>query len=179
MAALSLCFRLSVELSSPDSLPLHSWGCWSVPGPSGSRLRCRGQGDSALFSCSASPVAALAPAPGLPFIELRRVSRCRLPPSSLPVAAMYLSSRSPRQARVRLHSVRRQRLPYIQCPENCGKTAIDFRVWTLPQLPLGHHSSAIHLSTTSRPLLRFWLLPLLPSAARRFWLQWCRPVWWS
>ena len=131
MAALSLCFSLSLGLSPTDSLLLCFWGCRSVQGPSGLRLRCRRQGYSALVRCSASPVAALAPAAGLSFIELRPVSRCRLRPSSLHVAALYLSSRSPAQARVRSPSVRRRRSPYVQCPESCGESAIDFRVVTL------------------------------------------------
>jgi len=81
MAALSLCFRLRLGPHLPDCLLLRFRGCRSFPGPSGSLLRCRGRGDSALFCWSASPAAALRPAPGVPSIKLRLVSRWRLPPS--------------------------------------------------------------------------------------------------
>jgi len=54
-----------------------------------------------------------------------------------------------------------------------------FRFCSPQRLPLSHRLCAIHLSTTSRPLLRCWLLSLLTSAVRLICLQWCCPVWWT
>jgi len=61
MAAVSQCSHLSLGRNRPDGLLLRYCGCQSVLGPSGSRLRCRGRGDSTPCCWSASPVAALGP----------------------------------------------------------------------------------------------------------------------
>ena len=76
---------------------------------------------------------------------------------------MCLSSWSPHWAQVPLPTTRHRRPPYVLCPDSCGRTAIHFLACTLLQLPLGHCLSAIHLSTTSRPPLRLWLVSLLSS----------------
>ena len=179
MAALSLCSRLRLGPSWPDGQLVSVRGCRSVPGPTESRLPCRGRGDSAPFRLSASPVAALDLAQRVLLVKLQPVSRCRLRPSSLHASGMFLSSRSLCQARARSPKFPRRRLPYVQCPECCSETSIHFRAYTPLRLPLGHRLRMIHLSTTSRPPLRFWLLPLLPSTVRHFCLPMCRPVWWS
>jgi len=177
MPALSLCFRFRLGLSSPDGLLLHLHGCHSVLGPSGSQLGCRERGDSALFCWSVSPVAAMGPAWGVPFVELRPVGCWRLPPSPLHASAMFPSSWSPRQARVRWPTAQRQRPPFVQCPDSLGGTSTHRCARILLRLKLGRHLSAIHQSTTSSLPLPLLPLSLLPSPARLSWLRWRRPVW--
>jgi hypothetical protein len=65
----------------------------------------------------------------------------------------------------------------VRCPERCCETSTHFRVYSPLRLPLGRRLSAIHHFTTSRHLVRFWLHSPLRSAAWRFWLQPCLPIW--
>jgi len=92
---------------------------------------------------------------------------------------MVLSSRSSHEARVWSPTAQHQIPHCAQCPDNSGRTSIDFHVCTLYRLPHGHRLTVLHLSTTCRPVLRFWLLFLAHSTAWLSWQCWYCPVWWS
>ena len=68
MAALSRTLCLCLGPGLPNGLLLCFRECQSVPGPSGSQLRCGGYGEPVLFDRSASLIAALCPALGVWFI---------------------------------------------------------------------------------------------------------------
>jgi len=179
LVAVALWVCLRIGPSFPDGMLPCFWGFSSIPGPSGFQLKCNVGAGSTHCCRSAWPDAALALAAGGTLYEIRPVSHWRLPLSSHHVSAGGLSSRLAGEERARVSTLWRRQPQHVRCPECCAKTSIHFCVSTLLRLPLSHHLSAIHLSTTSRPQLSFWLLSLLPSAVRCIWLQWCRPVWWS
>jgi len=79
-------------------------------------------------------------------------------------------------SRVQSPTARNRRPPYIQCPDMCRGSSLDYRACTLLLLPLGRRQSVTRLSTTSRFPPRLSLPSLLPSVARHSWLCVCPPV---